>query len=418
MFKVISQCRICGNPQLVPILNLGRQYLTGIFPKSTNQQITCGPVELVRCDGMKSEVCGLVQLRQSYSLHEMYGDNYGYRSSLNQSMVRHLRRKVENLLRTFPLQRGDLVVDIGSNDGTLLSFYPNEGASLVGIDPTSKKFGNFYRPHIQRIEDFFSLERFRSEFGGRKANIVTSIAMFYDLDAPLDFMTQVAEILAPNGVWHFEQSYLPLMLRQNAYDTICHEHREYYALRQIHWMSQRAGLKILEIDTNDINGGSFAVTVARADSAFRENTTALERILQDEEQAGLNAAWGYDQFVTRVFSHRKELVSLLATLKGQGKKVLGYGASTKGNVILQFCGITPELLPAIAEVNEDKFGSYTPGTWIPIISEADVRAQQPDYLLVLPWHFRENLLEREAAFLESGGKIIFPLPHIDRVGKT
>ena len=416
MFDEISQCRICGNPDLVPILNLGEQSLTGIFPKQRDAKLTSGPLELIRCHAHNSEACGLVQLRQSYSLSEMYGENYGYRSSLNKSMARHLQQKVEKLLRIYPPRSGDLMLDIGSNDGTLLSFYPQEGLTLVGMDPTSKKFAKYYQPHIQRIADFFSAKNFHAHFPGRSAKIITSIAMFYDLEAPLDFMREIREILAPDGVWHLEQSYLPRMLQQNAYDTICHEHREYYALQQIQWMASRADLKIIDVESNDVNGGSFAVTLARRDSAVGENRTAIERFLQVERAIGLDDGAGYDQFAEHVFRHKEQLIALLQKLKNEKARVLGYGASTKGNVILQFCGITPEILPAIAEVNEDKFGAFTPGTRIPIISEAEAHAQRPDYFLVFPWHFRENLLQRESAFLQRGGKMIFPLPQIDCVG--
>lgn len=419
MFDIIARCRICANPNLAPILHLGEQFLTGIFPGSREQKLTCGPLELVKChasDGGKA--CGLVQLRQSYKIEEMYGFNYGYRSSLNQSMVRHLRAKVENLRRLVTLERGDTVLDIGSNDGTTLGCYPAEaGFTLVGIDPTAEHYKEYYRPDILRLADFFSATAFRRACPGRQARIVTSIAMFYDVEAPLAFMREIAQILAPDGIWHFEQSYLPLMLSQNAYDTICHEHREYYALRQIQWLADRAGLKIIEVETNDVNGGSFAVTAARKDSPFRENKAVVEYFLQKEDADGLHTLLPYAEFAQRAFSHRAGLLSLLAELQAEGKSVLGYGASTKGNVILQFCGITAQMLPAIAEVNQDKIGAFTPGTLIPIIAEAEAHRRKPDYLLVLPWHFRQNLLQREAAFLQAGGKMIFPLPRIEVVGK-
>ena len=411
MFEVIDRCRICGSANLVSVLNLGDQYLTGIFPKNREQKLTCGPLELVRCDGDNS--CGLVQLRQSYNLDEMYGANYGYRSSLNRSMVNHLSAKVKKLLDLAPLDEGDVALDIGSNDGTLLSFYPDK-ATLIGIDPTSDKFKQFYRPHIRRVADFFTADTFKKHLPGKQAKIVTSIAMFYDLEAPLAFMRDVAEVLAPDGIWHFEQSYLPLMVTQNAYDTVCHEHREYYALRQIKWMADRVGLKIINVELNDVNGGSFAVTVTKAGNAV-ENA-AVQELLQKEELAGYNALPRYEEFRSAVFAHRDRLKQTLSNLKAQGKTVLGYGASTKGNVILQFCGITPEMLSAIAEVNEDKFGSFTPGTLIPIISEKEAHSRKPDYLLVMPWHFKQNLVDREAEFLKRGGKMIFPLPEIEIVG--
>ncbi len=416
MFEEITRCRICGNDHLISILNLGDQYLTGIFPKARDEKITRGPIELVKCHGDTANACGLVQLRQSYSLSEMYGQNYGYRSSLNQSMVRHLKAKVENLLAIAPLRAGDVVLDIGSNDGTTLSFYPSENVTLLGMDPTSDKFKSFYKPHIHRVADFFSAKNFRAFAGEKKARIVTSIAMFYDLEQPQLFVKEIDEILATDGIWHFEQSHLALMLQQNAYDTICHEHREYYGLKQIQWMIERSNLKIIDVTLNDINGGSFAVTVAKRNGPYRENTDAIDAVVRMEEKMGVDGLPVYEKFKAEVFQHRDELMALFQKIRAAGQTVLGYGASTKGNVILQFCGLSPETLPAIAEVNPDKFGAFTPGTLIPIISEADAHARKPDYFLVFPWHFRENLLQREAAFLKSGGKIIFPLPKIETVG--
>jgi len=236
--------------------------------------------------------------------------------------------------------------------------------------------------------------------------------MFYDLEDPLAFVRDIAAVLAPNGVWYFEQSYLLTMLTQNAYDTICHEHLEYYALRQIQWMMKRCGLRVIDVRLNDVNGGSFSVTACHEGSAHQANTAALEKVEAGERAAKLDELAPYQAFATRVAAHRDALIALIADIKSQGKTVLGYGASTKGNVILQYCGFTTDDIPAIAEVNPDKFGAFTPGTHIPIISEADAHARKPDYLLVMPWHFRENLIGREAAYLKGGGKMIFPLPEI------
>ena len=410
MPRASTRCRICENEHLVSLLDLGEQYLTGVFPKTHDEPLTKGPLELVKCVG--EAACGLVQLRHSYDASEMYGANYGYRSGLNRSMVEHLRAKVAKLTALAPPQPGDLVLDIGSNDGTLLSFH-SPALTVVGMDPTAAKFRGHYPPHIEVIADFFSAASFRARFGGRKAKIITSIAMFYDLDDPIGFVRQVAEILDHDGIWHFEQSYLPTMLAQNAYDTICHEHVEYYALRQIQWMTDRCGLKIIALEENDVNGGSFAVTVAKKTSPFPEATAAISAMQKAEQDLGLHTLAPYETFRTRVFAHREKLLATLAGLAARGAKVLGYGASTKGNVILQFCGLTPAHLPAIAEVNPDKFGSFTPGTRIPILSEAEAHALRPDYLLVLPWHFRKNLLQREAAYLQRGGRMIFPLPEIE-----
>jgi len=263
------------------------------------------------------------------------------------------------------------------------------------------------------IDGFFSAELFRERFETRKARIITSIAMFYDLESPLSFMKDVASILAEDGIWHFEMSYLPTMLKTMAYDTICHEHLEYYSLRQIKWMTDRCGFKILSVEFNDTNGGSFAITVARQSSAYPENMAQLEEFLRDEETRGLSTGMQQRAFKDAVQTHKHKLLALLHSLREQKRTVVGYGASTKGNVLLQHCGITPELLPAIAEVNKDKFGCFTPGTNIPIISEVEAHAMKPDYFFVLPWHFRDNLIQRESAFLRHGGKMIFPLPALE-----
>ena len=419
----IDRCRICGNANLVSILDLGQQYLTGVFPRSPAQPLARGPLELVKCVTEKgSDVCGLVQLRHSCDPGELYGQNYGYRSGLNHSMVEHLRGKVAGLRQLVPLRDDDLVLDIGSNDGTTLSFYPAPSGpgkggnlTLVGIDPTAGKFRQYYRPDIRVIADFFSAAAFAAAFPGRRARIVTSLAMFYDLDRPMAFMEQVRDVLADNGVWHFEQSYLPLMLGRHAYDTVCHEHLSYYALRQIKWMTDRVGLKIIELSQNDINGGSFAVTAAKTSAPYPEAASILGEMLDNETALGLDGLTPFQELERFVLSHRARLLGLLRQLRSQGKRVLGYGASTKGNVILQYCGLTTEDLPCIADLNPDKFGCVTPGTNIPIVSEAEAHKLKPDCFLVLPWHFRHGFLRREAAFLNSGGRMIFPLPELEFV---
>ncbi len=399
------------------LLDLGEQHLTGVFPRDSALSPTCGPLQLVKCHGTSDDNhCGLVQLRHSYNSSEMYGLNYGYRSALNRSMVEHLAGTVHELRQRVSLAPDDLVIDIGSNDGTTLAQYPQGSAVLLGIDPTARKFRRYYRPDIHVVEDFFSAERVRGAVPARKARIITSIAMFYDLERPIDFVAEVAQILAPNGVWLLEQSYLPSMLEANAYDTICHEHIEYYALRQIKWLTDRCGLRIIDVRTNPVNGGSFAVTVAHADSTFVPNAR-VDRLLERENDDGLENLSRFERFRDAVMRHREELPRTLRELRQAGARVIGYGASTKGNVILQFCRIGPEELPFIADVNPDKDGCVTPGTGIPIITEALARELAPDHYLVFPWHFRENLILREAAFLDAGGKMIFPLPQIEIFGR-
>lgn len=414
MYSQIKRCRICGNEDIVPIINLGEQYLTGVFPRNREEIITSGPLELVRCnEGRTDKSCGLVQLRHSYTMAEMYGDNYGYRSGLNSSMVTHLEDIVAKNLQFVDLSAGDLIVDIGSNDGTLLNKYSGKGYILAGIDPTANKFRQYYNANIQIIPEFFTASAVAKHFGNKRAKIVTSIAMFYDLEDPLAFMRQIYEILDNDGVWIFEQCYFPTMMLKNAYDTICHEHLEYYTLKQVKWMLDRADFKIIDVEFNDINGGSFKLVVSKRQSTHRECTALVDQILKKERDMQLNTPEPFTRFKNNVVKHRDELRMLLHRFKGEGKKVLGYGASTKGNVILQYCNITPDYIPYIAEVNKDKFGAYTPGTLIPIISEEQARGLNPEFYLVFPWHFRENILRRERTYLEKGGKLIMPLPEIE-----
>ncbi len=409
MYKQVFKCRICGNTHLERVLDLGEQMLTGVFPRNKGDNVTTGPLRLVKCIGSDS-VCGLLQMEHSYDLGEMYGENYGYRSGLNASMVAHLNAKVACILELVTLKSGDLVVDIGSNDSTTLQAYPKD-MELVGIDPTGTKFSVYYPAHVKLIPDFFSSRLVKEKYPGRKARVVTSFSMFYDLEAPMDFMREVYEVLADDGIWVFEQSYMPTMLDTNSYDTVCHEHLEFYALRQIQWMAERVGFKILDVEFNDVNGGSFSVTVAKS-----QGKTAvlpeIQKLLDQERDKGLDTLKPYQEFALRAAKTKKDLLEFIAKARSEGKTVAALGASTKGNVLLQYCGLTEKDIAFVGEVNPDKFGSYTPGTWIPIISEDELLAKRPDYLMVLPWHFRKFFVKNKKL---SGVKLLFPLPGVDVV---
>jgi len=407
-YRKIEKCRVSGTKHLVSVLNLGHQALTGVFPKSDKDNVTIGPLELVWCQNS-----GLLQLQHSYDANEMYGDNYGYRSGLNQSMVDHLTSKVRYLESLTELKSGDLVLDIGSNDATTLKAYSISSLKRIGIDPTGSKFAEYYPADIKLVPDFFSAAAYYSVMQ-QPAKIVTSIAMFYDLEDPIQFAREVESVLADDGVWHFEQSYMPSMLRSNSYDTICHEHLEYYSLGVVVKILEAADLKLIDVVMNNINGGSFAITAAKlSNNTLKSNRAVIDWLLEQEDRMGLNTPKPFREFEERVFRHRDDLVRLIRALVADGKKIFGYGASTKGNVTLQFCGLTAVDIPVIAEVNEEKFGRVTPGTHIPIVSEKEARAMNPDYFLVLPWHFKEGILRREKEFLTNGGKFIFPFPEIE-----
>jgi len=405
----LAECRISKDTNLRTILSLGDSALTGIFPLSLSQKVPTGPLELVW-----SEKGRLLQLRHSFDTKILYGENYGYRSGLNASMVAHLKAKAKELERLADLKAGDWVLDIGSNDATTLKSYQTGGIRRVGIDPTGKKFENHYPADIRLVPELFSAKAFSRISHGSRAKLVTSIAMFYDLEDPIGFARQVREILALDGIWHLEQSYMPSMLRMNSYDTICHEHLEYYSLSNIRDIMERADLRILDVVMNSVNGGSFAVTVTPTENQTAKGNPALVNwLLEQEDRMGFGTGRPFLDFAERVERHRVDLSRLIQALKADGKKILGYGASTKGNVILQYCGLGPKEIVAIAEVNEDKFGCFTPGTGIPIISEAEARAMKPDYFLLLPWHFKEGILRREEEYRACGGRFIVPFPEIE-----
>lgn len=404
----VTECRICRNPRLERVLALGDQMLTGVFPRVAHAEVTVGPLNLVKCIGDGPDVCGLLQMEHSYDLGEMYSDNYGYRSGLNASMVKHLKAKVDRIRSLVTLASGDLVVDIGSNDSTTLRAYDEAGLTLVGIDPTGIKFRDYYPTNVTLIAEFFTADTLRAHFPGRLAKVITSFSMFYDLETPMAFMQQVHDVLADDGIWVFEQSYMPSMLATNSYDTVCHEHLEFYGLKQIKWMTDRVGFVILDVEFNNINGGSFSVTVTKSE-AGRATNPAIAAILDREIAEGLDTLVPYQAFAERVDETRRNLRAFLEAAKAEGKTVAALGASTKGNVLLQYCGITTDDIAFVGEVNTEKFGCFTPGTWLPIIPENELLERRPDYLLVLPWHFRAFFEQSETL---RDRHLVFPLPEL------
>lgn len=398
----ISKCRSCKNLKIKKTFSLGKQAFTGIFPKYKNETIPSGELSLVYCNN-----CNLLQLENSFDKKKLYGDNYGYMSSLNSSMTSHLLRK-SNLLKKYNLITDDTIIDIGSNDGTFLSFFEKK-FTLIGIDPTIKKFKKNYRKDIIKVSNFFS-ENALTSYMKKKAKLITSIAMFYDLEDPIKFAEDVYELLDKDGIWHLELSYMPLMIKNLSYDTICHEHLEYYSLNSIKYIFDKVGFSIIDIQLNDVNGGSFALTLSKKKSP---NNKIVEWLLNQESKDNINNITTFKKFFLEINKQKKNLKDLLKNLIDMKKKIYGYGASTKGNVILQFSNIDSKLLPLIGEVNPFKFNRYTPGTKIKIVSESVIKKSKPDYLLVLPWHFKDFIIKKEKKYLDSGGKLIFPLPQIE-----
>ncbi|MDX2053226.1 MAG: class I SAM-dependent methyltransferase [Polyangiaceae bacterium] len=417
MLKTRKTCRACGSSALLPVVSLGEQELASNFVISKDFPPTVRelPLELVRCAPEVDEnACGLVQLRHTVPGDLMYS-SYGYRSGINQTMTAHLGGIAHGLEERLNLQPDDLVVDIGANDGTLLLSYRKPGLKLVGFEPSNIRPLE-PTPQIEFIRDYFSALGLKERCGDRKARIVTSIAMFYDLEEPNRFVADVASVLAKDGLWVLEMSYLPSMLANNSFDTICHEHLEYYAIDPIERMLHRHNLRIADAELNDANGGSLRITACRADSPFREHSletrSRIYRLKKQEFELKLDTAEPYRAFAENSETIRRELPALLLQLMSAGKKIYGYGASTKGNVILQYCGLSTAYLTAIADRNPAKWGGNTVGSGIPIISEEEMRAAKPDYLLVLPWHFLTEFKLRESEFLARGGRFISPIPKV------
>lgn len=419
--KLITRqtCRICGSRALSPAISLGEQYIASNFAtskdfKSVERKV---PLEVVRCDPeLDEKACGFVQLRHSVPPNLMYSV-YGYRSGINATMTRHLQSIVASLEERVPLGAGDAVVDIGANDGTLLRGYSAPGIRLIGFEPSNVAPDEKDIPASWTIvRDYFSGAALGRVLSGGKARVITSIAMFYDLEDPNSFVADVASSLADDGVWVLELSYLPMMLDQNSFDTICHEHLGYYSLTVLEPMLQRHGLKILDVTTSAINGGSFRVWTGHAGNQYPfatpESELRVHAMRQREFELCLDTPAPFRHFQRDCETIRSNLRKLLLRLKAEGKSIYGYGASTKGNVILQFCELTPRIVTAIADRNPAKWGTRTLGTDIPIVSEEEMRTAKPDYLLVLPWHFLTEFVERESEYLQRGGKLILPLPEV------
>jgi hypothetical protein len=339
----------------------------------------------------------------------MYGNNYGYRTGLNLSMVNHIKDKINFLKKKFKIIKEDIVIDIGANDGTLLGFLDTKKNKLIAVDPTIKKFKKFYKKNIIKVPNFFSFGSVEKYLKNKKAKLITSIAMFYDLPKPVLFAKQIYKTLADDGVWHFEQSYSGFMIKNLSYDTICHEHLEYYSLYSVKKILDYANLKIIDVSFNNINGGSFALTVTKKCSKYLENKK-IHKILRDEKNKKINTSYIYKQFYKRINKEKYKMISFFNKIKLERKLVIGYGASTKGNVLLQYCNISNKNIKYICDVNKDKNGCYTPGTKIKIISEKKAKELKPDYFFVLPWHFKNFILDKEKKTIRSGVKFIFPLP--------
>lgn len=413
-----TTCRVCGSSSLTPVIDLGPQYLQGSFVKPgkempSTRKINCS---LVRCNPQLDEnACGLLQMEHSVPPEILYAA-YWYRSGTNATMRNHLKGIVDEAMALLKSPKGN-VLDIGCNDGTLLGYYP-ASFEKYGCDPSDVAQEV---KGAKVVQDIFPSAELSKVMGDAQMDVITSIAMFYDLEDPVAFVKNIKRSLSPEGIWVFEMSYMPRMIELDSYDTICHEHLEYYSLAVLEKIAAMGDMKIFKISFNDINGGSIRCFATHKESGLYYNLAdhhLMNEIRQKEFDLELDTDKPYIAFQYRIEKVKDDLHNLLVDLKRQGKKVHIYGASTKGNTILQWCDINNMLVEYAAERNPDKYGAYTLGTNIPIISEAESRAMNPDYYLVLPWHFKAEFIEREKEALEKGTGFIFPIPTIDIYKKS
>jgi hypothetical protein len=368
---------------------------------------------------------GLVQLEQTPDFDSMYRE-YWYASGTNQTMTRELEDIASKAVKYGKPSEGDLWVDIGCNDGTLLSFVPKH-MQRVGFDPAKNGYKEKSQAHADIIiEDYFTQKSLAKAVGTKKAKIITSIAMFYDLEDPNKFVSDIKRSLDKNGLWIIQMSYTPLMIEQLAFDNICHEHLEYYTLSSLKYLLDRHNMQIVDCELNDVNGGSFRISVRHSTATPLTYATApyrdvahmrVESLLAYEKKLDVNKKSYYLNFFRNISSLKKQTVAFIRKEKAKGKSIWGYGASTKGNTLLQWFGLNETHIDAIAERQGRKVGLKTAGSNIPIASEEDMRAAKPDYVLVLPWHFIAEFVQREHEYLKNGGAFIVPCPTFEVIRK-
>ena len=401
------------------ILNIGSHYVSDFISSDD----VYNDRKKYSLDLIIEESTGAVRLEHDAPDESMWG-KYWYRSGINATMTKELGGIVSEVCSRVKYKAGDIWLDIACNDGTLMRQIPNDFIK-VGIDPCDDSFYQESSKHGKVIQDYFSYNAYE-RLGVGKAKIITTIAMFYDLDDPNPFISDVCKVLEDDGVWILQMSYTPLMIKQLAFDNICHEHRYYYSLRTIQNLFSKHGLKIVDCDLNDTNGGSFRVYVQKKTAHINSFGTAplrdvcqfrIDSILAMENEINIESPAVWAKFQTDIDVLKEQTVNFIKQEVASGKTVYGYGASTKGNTLLQYFGLDHNLITAMVERSPYKFGLKTVGSNIPIISEEEMRKNRPDYLLVLPWHFINEFVNREQEFLNSGGKFIVPCPHFEIIGK-
>ena len=403
----IKYCRNCKNNNFTNLLSLGKMSFTGKFPKNNKINIPKANLNLLMCKS-----CKFVQLDQNFSQTYLYGSGYGYRTGINKTMTEHVEKIVKNASSVVKLKKEDCVLDIASNDGTLLNFY-NNNAVKVGIDPLINKYKKFYKKIDYPISNFFNLRDIKKKKLKKKFKIVTALSVFYDLKKPNSFFKDIKKILSKDGIFILEQADLLLTLQKNIFDTICHEHLGFYSSKVIIEMVKKNNLEVFNHEYNDINGGSSRYYISHKSSKYKINKKNISNTLNREKKFKLYSSNTFKSFYSRINKQKIILNKLIEKIKNKNLSIHGYGASTKGNVLLQFYNINNKQIDYISDRNPLKSNLFTPGTKIKIISEKKSRTMKPDYYLVLPWHFKKEILSRENKIRKKGTKFIFPLPKVN-----
>ena len=412
-YSSVNNCRCCNKKNLKNFFNFGKMNLSTEFPpKTKKKKIIKIPMNVKICS-----FCKLVQLEHNYDLKKLYNKDYGYKSGVNKTMNLHLESITKDIEKIVKFKKNDIVLDIASNDGTLLKKYKNKEIVRFGIDPTIDKFKPNYPKNYLKHSGFFKKKIFLKKTKLKKAKAITSIAVFYDIPKPNDFTKNVSSILDKNGVWVLEQSYFPLLLKNNAYDSLCHEHLTYFIYFQLNIILQKNNLKVFNVKLNEMNGGSIRFFISHKNSIFKTNHKNINMIKLREKKYLNNIDYNLKKFKTNILLSKKNLKIFIKKIRSNNKKIHLYGASTKGNIILQFCNLSYKEIEYAAERNKEKWTRVTPGSKIPIISESRSRKMLPDYYLVMPWHFKNEILKREKLFMRNGGKLVFPLPKLEIISK-
>ena len=410
------KCRNCKSKNLKKVIFLAKQVVSSIFPQNKKKNSKKYSLDLYEC-----KKCKLVQLGKSIPLGNMYGETYGYRSSLSKLMINHLYQKYLKLKKIIKLKKNSNILDIGSSDSTFLNFFSNEkkNYNCFGIDPSAKKYSNYYNNDVNLIVDYFSANAVDSRVGNiklinKKFKLISSFAMFYDINDPNKFCKDIYKLLEKNGLWILEMSYFPMLLSNLTYDQICHEHVTYYTLNVFKKIAEKNGLRVVDFSFNIINGGSIEIICVPKKSKIKSNIKKIKNQIKLENEISNK---DYSKFNLRVDNIKKTTNLLLDNIKNAKKRIIGYGAATKGNIVLNHCKIGSDKISFICDENQEKFGRYTPGTNIKIISKKEMRKINPHYLLVLIWSFKSEVIRQEIKYIKKGGKLIFHLPFLHIVDK-